>query len=186
MKKLLICGDSFSCKWPSTNNIGWPTLLESDYDITNLSQAGVSEYKIYKQLSSIDIKKYDKIIVCHTSPYRIPIEVHPYFKKETLHKNSDLIFKDVESKKFSSFKMFIAYYFFKFFFNIEYFKFSHLLILNEIKKVNSNIVHITFFKLESSDVLDLSNYFMKFRGDVNHLSKEGNFKVYSHIKNILS
>lgn len=185
MKKLLICGDSFSCKWPSTNNTGWPILLESDYDITNLSQAGVGEYKIYKQIKNQDLKKYDYIIVCHTSPYRISVENHPSFSKGNIHENSDLIFTDVESRRFKSIKMFFAYYFFKYFFYKEYFEFIHFLIFKEIKSLDSRIIHLSFFDKTYEGVNDVSYFFKEFRGDVNHLNKEGNFKVYNLVKKIL-
>lgn len=185
-KNILICGDSFSCIWPiKNNNLGWSYLLKNDYEITNLSQAGVGEYKIYKQIKSQDLKKYYKIIVCHTSPYRISVENHPSFKKGNLHENADLIFTDIESRKFSSIKMIIIYYFFKYFFYKEYFEFIHFLIFKEIKSLDSKIIHISFFDKNYEDVIDLSKYFNKFKGDVNHLNKKGNLKVYKFIKKIL-
>ena len=162
-QKILICGDSFSCTWPSKkDNLGWPFLLENEYDITNLSQAGVGEYKIYKQVKQHDLKKYDKIIVCHTSPYRISIENHPSFKQGNLHQNADLIFTDIESRKFKSIKMFIVYYFFKYFFYKEYFEFIHFLIFKEIKSLDDKIIHISFFDKSYDDVIDFSKYFKKF------------------------
>ena len=42
--KLLVAGDSFVAEWPGDE--GWVKLLANDYDVTNVAQAGVSEYKI--------------------------------------------------------------------------------------------------------------------------------------------
>ena len=62
-QRLLICGDSFSTDWTKKyEGIGWVNMLEKNYKITNISQAGVSEYKIYQQLNSVDLSKFDKTI----------------------------------------------------------------------------------------------------------------------------
>ena len=71
-------------------------MLEDDFKITNISQAGVSEYKIYLQLKSVDVTKFDKVLISHTSAYRIPIEEHPIHKNDILHNNCDIIFSDVK------------------------------------------------------------------------------------------
>jgi hypothetical protein len=188
MKNILIVGDSFSCEQSSTtDNIGWPELLENDYKITNLAQAGVSEYKIYKQLESVDITKFDNIIICHTSFFRIPIESHPMYKKNHLHKNCDLIFTDVESKKNKNKKMKIAYEFFKEFFWDEYFIFSNNLIFEKIYNKTKNNIHITFFDNFYDDrVLNFSNIFNEYGGNINHLNKDGNKLVFQKIKNFVN
>jgi hypothetical protein len=50
MSKILICGDSFAADWSKKyNSIGWVNMIENDHIITNIAEAGVSEYKIYKQ-----------------------------------------------------------------------------------------------------------------------------------------
>jgi hypothetical protein len=186
MKNVLIVGDSFSCIHKSdSDNIGWPELLKQDYKITNLSQAGVSEYKIYKQLKSIDVNKFDHIIVCHTSFTRIPIEKHPYYGDSDLHKDCDLIFTDVEDKKEKNEKLKVAYEFFKEFFWEEYFIFSNKLIFEEIYKKTKNKTHITFFDFNDKRVLNLKNIFDDYRGDINHLNKQGNIIIYNQIKNRL-
>ena len=60
-KKILICGDSFSSDWsPEYPDCqGWPNLLAKDYKVTNLSQAGCSEYRIYKQIKSKNLDNFD-------------------------------------------------------------------------------------------------------------------------------
>ena len=72
-KKILIIGDSFACVWPNEVT-GWPTQLAQQYDVTNLAQAGVSEYKILKQLLNFEKENpwwqhdFNCVIVSHTSP----------------------------------------------------------------------------------------------------------------------
>ena len=49
-KKILIAGDSFAADWTvKYKGEGWVNTLCKDYDVTNVAQAGVSEYKIYNQ-----------------------------------------------------------------------------------------------------------------------------------------
>ena len=55
--KLLLAGDSFAAEWPGENV--WPKLLAKQHDVTNVAQAGVSEYKILKQLHNAELKDYD-------------------------------------------------------------------------------------------------------------------------------
>jgi hypothetical protein len=53
MKRLLITGDSFAANWQiKYNGVGWVNLLENDFEVKNIAQAGVSEYKIMKQLEN--------------------------------------------------------------------------------------------------------------------------------------
>ena len=50
-KNILICGDSFAADWTKKyNGNGWVNMLCNDFNITNVAEAGVSEYKIYQQL----------------------------------------------------------------------------------------------------------------------------------------
>ena len=49
--KILICGDSFAADWTvKYPGQGWPNMLAEIHEVTNLAQAGCSEYKILKQL----------------------------------------------------------------------------------------------------------------------------------------
>ena len=67
-----------------------------DYNVTNVSQAGVSEYKILKQVEDhLYSNDFDLVIVCHTSPYRVHTPEHPVHNSG-LHKDCDLIYSDVE------------------------------------------------------------------------------------------
>ena len=187
MKKILILGDSFACNWASeSNNIGWPELLANNFKITNLAQAGVSEYKIYKQLQSVDIDNFDFVIISHTSSYRIPIETHPSYQPGDLHENCDLIFSDIESKRKNNKILDTAYNFYKNLFWNEYFEFTSNLIYHKIKELTPNSIHITFFdEFYDDSVLKLESIFKSNRGNVNHLDEEGNKQVYNILLNKL-
>lgn len=183
---LLICGDSFSYEWePLGNNIGWTTLLGEDHSITNLSIAGASEYKIYLQLSSVNLDKYDKVLISHTSPYRIPVKEHPIHAQDSIHKNCDLIYSDVCEHQDNSI-MRVAKNFYEQVYDLEYFKFINELIVEKIFSLSDNFVHITFFDYYSDErILNLSKVFTQNRGEVNHLTEKGNKLAYKQISSIL-
>ena len=186
-KTLLILGDSFACDWKvNSMNMGWPILLNNDFTITNLAQAGVSEYKIYKQLQSVDVNQFDFVIISHTSSYRIPIEKHPTYQKGDLHENCDLIFSDIESKRKTSKLLDTAYNFYKDLFWNEYFEFTSNLIYQKIQELTPDAIHMTFFdEFYDDSVLKLESIFKSNRGDVNHLNEDGNIKVYNKILSII-
>jgi len=185
-KKLLIAGDSFAADWTKKyNGNGWVNMLSNDYNVTNIAQAGVSEYKIYLQLKSIDLSQFDKILISHTSAYRIPIEEHPIHKGDSLHNNCDIIFSDVK-EHLDNPTMKIAYDFYSEIFHADYFLFTNELIYKEIHKITPNALHITFFdSFYDDNVLKYENVFLKNRGNINHLNDVGNLIIYNEIKNNL-
>jgi hypothetical protein len=185
-KRLLICGDSFSADWTKKyEGIGWVNLLENDYNITNISQAGVSEYKIYQQLNSVDLSKFDKILVSHTSAYRIPIQEHPIHKDDVLHYNCDILFSDVE-KHVDNPVMKTAYDFYSDIFYPEYFCFVNDLIYDKIKEITPTATHITFFDSFYDDSIHkFENVFLENRGNINHLNEMGNEIIYQKVLELL-
>ena len=187
-KKLLIAGDSFAADWTKKyeNICGWVNMLESDYDVTNIAQAGVSEYKIYKQLEKIDITKFEHIIVSHTSAYRIPIEEHPIHKDDSLHDNCDIIYSDAEVHIENNI-MKTAVDFYVNIFHPDYFCFINDLIFKEIQKITPNAIHITFFdNFYDNNILKFEDIFLSHKGNINHLDEKGNSLFYNTIKNILN
>jgi hypothetical protein len=181
-QKLLIAGDSFSADWTKKyEGTGWVNMLSNQYDVTNISQAGVSEYKIYLQLKSVDLTEYDKIIVSHTSAYRIPIETHPIHKGDSLHDKCDIIFSDVEEHLDNPI-MKTAYDFYYDIFYSEYFIFINNLIFDKIYNIIPNATHITFFdSFYDERVLKYENVFVENTGLINHLNSNGNKIVYDNI-----
>ena len=165
---ILIIGDSFATKYNGAYP-GWAELLEQKHTVTNLAQAGVGEYKILKQLQSVTASDYDCVIVSHTSPYRIHTLHHP-LHKEGFHKNCDFIYEDVRNRLPDVEKFFTEY------FDLDYAIYIYRCIYDDIT-----------LKLKESRVIDteelgIKKLFSKHRGNVQHLTQEGNIIFYKRIK----
>ena len=184
-KKLLIAGDSFSADWSVkySDNLGWVNLFHN-FEVKNISQAGASEYKIYKQILYEDLSLYDKIIICHTSPFRIYAKQHPIHAHDILHKNCDLIYNDLLSHK-DNVKSKIALDFFETYFDQEYAEFTHNLITEKIIEMSPFAHHITFFESSNKKLISFYKLYVKHKGLINHLSKLGNEIVYKEINLLL-
>lgn len=189
--KLLITGDSFAADWTVKykDSIGWPNMLAKEYSVTNLAQAGCSEYKIYLQLISKKLEKYDGIIVSHTSPNRIYVKDHPVHNNDTLHKNSDLIYTDLKNHAISNKELLPIIDFYENYFDVDYAKFVHRLICREIDiyttKTNKPVLHITNIAwdgYEFKNMLDFSSLFKTHRGDNNHYDSHGNIVIFDTVK----
>lgn len=188
MKKLLICGDSFAADWtvkyPGT---GWPNLLAKKYDVTNLAQAGCSEYKIYKQLVSIDLGLFDNIIVFHTSPNRIYTNSHPVHYNDPLHCNSDLIYMDIKEHGKSNKKLVPIIEYFEKHFDIDHAVFSHNLLCEhiEVMLASYNVIHATGFDYsglyEFNEFLDYSRFADPKLGNINHFNIAANQYIYEDL-----
>lgn len=190
-KKILICGDSFSADWSIKYHDypGWPNLLAATYAVTNLAQAGVSEYKIWLQLKSADLSQYDTIILSHTSPYRIPIEEHPAHKNDPLHKNCDLIYLDAKKSNSKELQPIVDY--FEKYFIPDYACFVHDLIINhEINYLRENfsnkVIHITNLDwtglTQTDNFISFHSVFKQHPGLINHFSKQGNQLIFEKLK----
>jgi hypothetical protein len=185
---VLIVGDSFAADWSAKHCdlFGWPNLLAKHHIVTNLAQAGVSEYKIYKQLISVDLSQFDLVIVAHTSPYRVVTRCHPVHSNNSLHKHADLLFGDIEYHYKKTFRGFFnksvrcAYNFFSLHFDHEYQELSYQLIVDRIEKLLCDIPSITLVTpvaLEScitaKNVITIVNNQIE-SGSSNHLSSAAN------------
>jgi hypothetical protein len=186
--KVLIAGDSFAAKWPGKYP-GWAELLEEYFDVTNLAQAGVGEYKILRQVHSVDVTWFDCVIVCHTSFSRIHTREHPVHK-EGLHINCDLIYTDLEAhndKNNPSLKA--AKDFFQYHYDESQSKGIYYLIRSEIARLMAfssyiaidNFKDAAIFSIEKNKV-DLSDFWLENKGEVNHYSEEGNKKLCQMIR----
>lgn len=187
-EEILIVGDSFAARYPNDKGQGWPLLLRESYEVVNLAQAGVSEYKILKQLRSVsNIGRFKFIIVAHTSPYRV--HTRNSIHKTELHKDCDLLLSDVEAKKFTlnpAIKSAQGY--FKHHFDPNYYEDMYELIRKEINFVTRYVptLHIDHFEsslkyAHEDNNLDLSKLWPDFRGDINHYTIYGNQIVYENI-----
>jgi hypothetical protein len=187
MKKILISGDSFAADWTKKyDGIGWVNMLENDFLVTNVAEAGVSEFKIYQQLQRNDIESYDKVIISHTSAYRIPVYEHPIHSKDSLHKNCDLIYSDLKEHKNNKLAK-IGIDFYENLFHFEYFIFTYNLIMDKIIKEIPNSINISFFdSFVSKEVMCFEEIFLKNKGLINHMNDKGNNMIYKKIKKLIN
>jgi hypothetical protein len=188
--KILIAGDSFAAKWPNTT-VGWVDLLSKDHDVTNVAQAGVGEYKIYKQIENINQTLYDCIIVSHTSPSRIHTPNHP-IHTSGFHKDCDLILTDI-SEKFSFFdnRLKTAQGWFKYHYDDTY----QLDIYRLLRKEINSIITIPYISLSHIEILkklsieknhfDFSKLWENERGSVNHYTEKGNKVIFELLSQFL-
>ena len=185
--QILICGDSFAADWQVKypGSQGWPNMLAKDYAVTNLAQAGCGEYKIYQQLLSVNLKKFDVVIISHTSPYRLYVKQHPIHHNDPLHANSDLIYSDAVEHGLNS----VVEYFEKYF-DLEYADFIHGLICKKIDHllINKSVIHMEHTgesKYKFKDILNFEQLFKQHRGTINYYDEKGNIEIYNSIKSKL-
>jgi len=189
-KKILIAGDSFSAVWPDSNT-GWVNLLAKDYDVTNLSEPGISEYKILKQIESVNTTSFDVVIVSHTSPSRVHTKNHP-IQKSGFRKNCDLIYHDIENH-FNpfNFNLLSAKLFFRYHYDDEY----QIDIYNLIRDKINNLIKTKYISISHLEIAaelaiekyhtDFSTLWSKERGYTNHYTDNGNKIVYNIIKELI-
>lgn len=184
----MIAGDSFSAKWPEAKD-GWVNLLEQDYDIINLSQAGIGEYKILKQIETNT--DADLIIVSHTSPSRVHTKNHP-IHKEGFHENCDLIYNDIVDRlDFFNPSLRAAKKWFEYHYDDEYQIDIYNLIRSEIKrKITVPYIALSHLPIVSSlavenNHIDFSDFWKENRGNINHYNKESNFLIYKLLKSFI-
>jgi hypothetical protein len=190
--KILIFGDSFAADWTVKypEQKGWPNLLAEKFQVKNIAQAGVSEYKIYQQIMSVsDIDSYDFFIVSHTSPYRAVTRQHPIHYNDPLHKNADLILADIDYhaytiKGFFNRSLRAAQSYIKHHYDIEYQEVTYNLFRNTINRLlpADKLIVISNFPNEiqfdrEKNFLDLSKIQIDYPGLINHVSDIGNEKI---------
>ena len=187
---ILIAGDSFATK-SSTCNSSWMELLAEQHQVTNLAQAGIGEYKIYKQVCSVDVNEFDLVIVSHTSPSRIHTNNHP-IHSSGFHKNCDLILTDlVEHFQPFNTSLQTAKNFFKYHYDEEY----QIDIYNLLRKQINDMILVPYISLSHVEIvnslaiekhnIDLSLLWAEERGNINHYTKIGNRFVFKRIQDEL-
>ena len=182
-------GDSFGADTSNNPYTSWVNLLRQHYIIENHCQSGVSEYKILQQLKSVDLNKFDKILITHTSPTRVYVNYNPLHQHTPYHKNCDLILSDVEAAtgEFAD----AARLYFKHIFDIDYACDIHNMVCREIDELTKNysVVHVTHFDYDGlyqfADMINFHKLFLKNRGLVNHYNEHGNHMVYEVVNKSL-
>lgn len=189
---ILICGDSFACDWSvkSPELSGWCLWLAKDHNVTNLAQAGVGEYKVLKQLQSVDLAKYDAVIISHSSPNRVYCTDHPIHKGDPLHGESDLIYSDISEHQDDPDAL-IGVKYFERYFDFDYYKDMANMCCMEILNTLGQYPHINQFHIQNfynkHKYADLPEFFninellSKHPGNFGHLDDTGNKKLYNII-----
>lgn len=188
---ILIVGDSFASDYSQYFDIeypGWPNLLAQKYKVTNLAQAGVGQYKVLKQLESVDFKSFDKIIVSVSSPYRVHCKSHP-IHGPGLHENSDLIHTDID--RFSLFKpkLTTAKSWFKYYFDQEYQEDIYDILTDRIrehlKDTDYMLIGHTATRSKHEDIISFEEMWHQNRGVVNHYTAQGNQYIFEYLDKFL-
>lgn len=192
--QILIAGDSFAADWTVKypDQFGWPNLLANKHSVKNLAQAGVSEYKIYQQVMSVnDINYYDFFIICHTSPYRIVTRKHPVHYDDVLHHNADLILTDLDyhahtlngffNRSLQAARLYVNHHY-----DIQYYQTTYNLFVDSIAQKlpkNKTILignNLNYKKISNSKYLiDCKKIQKTHPGLINHLSNEGNQMLFN-------
>ncbi len=183
MNKIWIIGDSFSTNMTEDS---WVVKISRNKEIENLSQNGISEYRIYKTFLNnfSSFSENDIVILCHTNPYRIYIPNRvPYpTRKKQSHPYCDLVMGDVSRHGFLW--KFISYIFVSYFFDEEYFLTQYNLLIKSmdtlIKDKNCRIIHVSGFDVDSP-IISFYDLFENYRGNINHLNKQGNDLVVERL-----
>lgn len=187
---VLICGDSFSANWQVKypEQQGWPNLLAKHHRVTNIAQAAVSEYKILQQIKSVDLSTFDAVIISHASPNRIHCGQHPVHANDPLHKDSDLIYRDLEGRTDADSKLACDY--FERYFELEYYsEVAQLLCMDILNRLGEypelNQLHlVNYHKNNPYDFLpsyNINSVFSKHAGLMNHFDDIGNKQVFDKV-----
>jgi len=196
-KRILICGDSFAVDYEPVlhQSWGWVTLLAQQHDVTNLAQAGASEYRIVRQALSADLSNHDCVIVSHTSPNRVYIAQHPVHQESELHHSADLIWNDVAyhlDKNPKNSVLVAADQYFRCIYDQEYQEYIYQLMQKHIVEVLAPVpvLHLCTLYEQNLDIMDnyinLYKLFSPIQGRPNHYSKKDNQQIYHMVDQWIS
>lgn len=184
--RILLAGDSFAADWNS-EILGWPNMLAKEFEVKNVAQAGISEYKILKQIEKNNPNEYDLVIVCHTSPFRIHTPLHP-LERTGLHKDCDLIFNDLDHNRDDNNQSLVT--------ALNWFKYHYDETFQEdiyklMRKQINSLITVPYLAIDHSisslpfkfekEHLEFSTFWPRNRGKVNHYSDRGNQYVYNTV-----
>lgn len=194
--KVLILGDSWAADWSQYHSeyLGWPNILAEQYDVTNIAQAGVSQYSILKQFDTVDLRDYDHTIISITSPYRLYTRQHPHHKTG-LHRNADLIYADCEyhaGEYPDNESLVTARNYFKYHFDTEYAEqLHHHWVDRCLNRLEFHNTTVTSNIADNSDYVGAHTYldghpvWHTYPGKINHMSAEGNEVFARNIEQLI-
>ena len=174
---ILVCGDSFSY-----GTKGWVQHIKGN--VTNKSENGVGQYKILKQ--TVGHEKFDKILICHTSPWRIHTSNHPLHKDNKERPNNDFMLADLDHNQHVLPQISEIYSHIKKYTDWDYVQFVYELIVDKLLEI-PNSVHITFHQPVDTKKI-ANNYYdvwQKHKGNINHLDQIGNEIIAKRIQTVL-
>ena len=179
---LLIAGDSFAA---SHDSHSWTNLIDH-YHVTNISACGIGEYKIWQTLTAQDLSQFDKIIVVHTSAARLHIKQNPWYMNSQTHACADLLYADACAKPEGEFRTLVTQWFEQVV-DLEYQDNIHAMLVEKIQQLCAKIstTHITFFDYHLPNVNNINMIWKQHSGSINHLSVQGNQKVFDYLKSFL-
>lgn len=195
--QILILGDSWAADWSSQYDqyAGWPNILAENHHVTNIAQAGVSQYSISQQINQVTPADYDCVIISITSPYRLYTPQHPVHT-QGLHANSDLIYTDLEyhlSEQPDNDRIQSAIGFYRHHFDTVHAEYVHqLLVADTLKNCDDN------YTLVTSNIYDNKQYvpagfrycegheiYQSYPGRINHMNSEGNQLFANQLERLL-
>jgi len=180
--KIKIFGDSFSSDQVSDS---WVTFLSEHHEVTNYSQRGISEYRIYKNIlyRINDIVSADVVIVFHTNPDRVYVPDHVLTPSRQLHTHPfcDMLATD------SSEKWIPSEIYYKNFYDQGFQDTMFDFLINGIRKKLKNVKLLEFsgFDIQTPGIHSISALRERNPGSINHLDIMGNITVFELIQDQL-
>lgn len=178
---LFVVGDSFSAD-ESTHS--WVTLLSRHGELSNASQRGISEYRIFRTIKEHleVINQKDVLIIFHTNPSRVYIPDGVAYPSRSLasHPNCDMVANDALA---SSSWQNIANMYYKNFYDDQLQQELFNFIIKEIRcMVKIKILDCSGFETaKEAQIKSFADIRKQFPGDINHLDIIGNEMVYNSI-----
>lgn len=179
-----IIGDSFSS---DTGPDSWVSMLTDIHNVTNYSQRGISEYRLYNNIikNIEEISKTDVIIVFHTNPDRVFVPDRVIFHSRTLstHTHCDMIAENALTDK--HWKN-IAKEYYTYFFDQSQQNCFYQLLVEKMNNLNlKQIIHCSGFDINipfnSLHIKSFNDVMISNPGNINHLDLMGNQIVYNYV-----
>jgi len=185
--KIAIVGDSFATDEVADS---WVALLRTQHHVTNLSQRGISQYRLLtmveENLSSI--LEHDYAILWHTNPDRVYVNNDITFPTRTLasHPHADLVAADSLNSSDTQWRR-TAETYYRVFHDTQQQKLYHHLVVQYIQELMQPIrtVHCSGFVLPGT-IYSFAGLVQEHPGVVNHFDIAGNQIVFEYLTRNIS